>query len=319
MAKIKRSDRRVTVVGKKVFIHDAYEQFLTSRLSVCAEATIRIYKEKRKPIEEGFANVGLIYIDEITPAAIRQILADYKTGHTQNGTWKLYTYIRTFLRWWWNENDLDRCPIEKVDAPKKNQIPKHGITREEIDKLLKSIKVHSKFPERDTMIIMLLADTGLRKKSILGLKMKDVDLKKNTLFVFEKDQNFHTKSFGQSTSKAITKYLSCLDDIKQDDPFIISLDSIPFNDNSLRLMIRRHCELAGIPNRQCHDFRRFYGLELYRATGDIYFVSRMLDHKDVEVTKRYLAITDIEDAIAMAKVSPMDRKSGQTGIKLNRK
>ena len=44
----------------------------------------------------------------------------------------------------------------------------------------------------------------------------------------------------------------------------------------------------------------------------------MLDHKDVEVTKRYLAIKDIEDAAAMAKVSPMDRKTGMTGIRIAR-
>ena len=318
MARIKRSDRRVREDEKIVSVHDAYENFLQSRKANCAEATLRIYTEKRKPIEEGFARYGIRNMAEITPAVIRQILIDYRQLHTDNGAWKLYTYIRTFLRWYWNENDLDHCPIEKVDPPKKHEAPKHGITWEEIDKLLKAIKHHSKFPERDTMIIMLLADTGLRKKSILGLKMRDVNLKKNTLYVFEKDQNYHTKSFGQATAKAIGKYLACLDEVKPDDPFIISLDAVSYNNDSLRLMIRRFCSLAGIPNRQCHDFRRFYGLELYKATGDIYFVSRMLDHKDVEVTKRYLAISDIEDAAAMAKVSPMDRKNGQTGITIKR-
>ena len=318
MAKFKKSVSRVRVEEKIVSIHDAYENFLQSRYASCSEATIRIYNEKRKPIEEGFAKYGIINMDEITPGVIRQILIDYKNSHSDNGAWKLYTYIRTFLRWYWNENDLEHCPIEKVDPPKKHEKPKHGITHQEIDKLLKAIKQHSKFPERDVMIVMILADTGLRKKSVLGLKMKDVDLQKNTLFVFEKDQNYHTKSFGQATAKAIKKYLSCLDEIKLDDPFIISIDSVGYNEDSLYQMLNRACKNAHIPPYQCHDFRRFYGLELYRATGDIYFVSRMLDHKDVEVTKRYLAITDIEDAAAMAKVSPMDRKTGQTGIRIHR-
>ena len=258
-------------------------------------------------------------MEDITPIVIQQIISDYRQSHSDNGAWKLYTYMRTFLRWYWEDNDLPKCPIDKVSCKKPSVMPKQGITREEIDKLLKSIKLHSYFPERDAMIVMLLADTGLRKKSILGLKMKDVDLRKNTVFVFEKDQNYHTKSFGQSTAKAITKYLSCLNGVSPDDPFLISQESATFNENSLRLMLIRQCKYAGIPNRQCHDFRRFYGLELYRATGDIYFVSRMLDHKDVEVTKRYLAINDIEDAVAMAKFSPMDRKQGQTGIQVSLK
>ena len=318
MANFKRSDRRVSKNENIISVHDAYEKFLISRKASCAEATQRIYNEKRKPIEEGFARFGIKTMNEITPVSIREIIADYRESHTNNGAWKLYTYIRTFLRWFWNEYDLEHCPIDKVVPPKANQQPKQGITRDEIDRLLKVIKEHSRFPERDKMIIMLLADTGLRKKSILSLKMKDVDLRKNTLYVFEKDQNYHTKSFGNATARAITAYLGCLEGVQPDDPFIISQDAVKLNNDSLRLLIRRFCRLAGIPNRQCHDFRRFYGLELYRATGDIYFVSRMLDHKDVEITKRYLAITDMEDAIAMAKVSPMDRKTGQTGIKVTR-
>lgn len=318
MAIFRRSDRRVTVVKKRLSINDAYENFLTSRKSRCSDATIRIYTEKRKHIEDGFHKYGVEYMEDIQPLVIDQIITDYKNSHSQNGAWKLFTVIRTFVKWYWNNNDLERCPIDKVTCKKPAVIPKHGITREEIDKLLKSVKTHSYFPERDTMIIMLLADTGLRKKSILSLKMKDVDLRKNTVFVLEKDQNFHTKSFGQTTAKAITKYLACLQDVTPDDPFIVSQESAAFNENSLRLMLKRQCKYADIPSYQCHDFRRFYGLELYRATRDIYFVSRMLDHKDVEVTKRYLAITDIEDAAAMAKVSPMDRKSGQTGIRIYR-
>lgn len=318
MAKFRRSDRRVTKVEKRLSINTAYEKFLISRRSRCSEATIRIYTEKRKHIEDGFRKYGVEYMEDIQPLVIDQIITDYKHSHSENGAWKLYTVIRTFLKWYWDDNDMDRCPIDKVTCKKPAVVPKHGITREDIDKLLKSVKTHSYFPERDAMIIMLLADTGLRKKSILGLKMKDVDLKKNTVFVFEKDQNYHTKSFGQTTAKAITKYLACLQDVSPEDPFIVSQESAAFNENSMRLMLKRQCKYAGIPAYQCHDFRRFYGLELYRATGDIYFVSRMLDHKDVEVTKRYLAIKDIEDAAAMAKVSPMDRKTGMTGIKIAR-
>ena len=313
MAKFTSKVRKDSQKNKRTTVPEAYEQFLISRNARCSEASIEIYKQKRKPIVEGFAEYGIEFIDEVSPTAIRYILAEYKESHTNNGAWKLYTYIRTFLRWYWNENDLDHCPIDKVDPPKVNQKPKHGISREEIEKLLVSIKDCSKFPERDTVIIMLLADTGLRKKSILSLRMEDVNLKKNSLFVFEKDQNYHTKSFGQSTARAINKYLSCLEDVKPTDPFIISRDAAEYNSDSLRHMMKRVCQKAGIPNYQCHDFRRFYGLELYRATGDIYFVSRMLDHKDIEVTKRYLAISDIEDFEQMAKVSPMDNR--KTGIK----
>ena len=83
---------------------------------------------------------------------------------------------------------------------------------------------------------------------------------------------------------------------------------------SLRLL----CKKAGIPLHLFHDFRRFFGLELYKSTHDIYFVSRALDHKDIEVTKRYLAIDKMEDAEAIRAMSPMDNKR-QATIKRNGK
>ena len=46
------------------------------------------------------------------------------------------------------------------------------------------------------------------------------------------------------------------------------------------------------------------------------FVSRALDHKDIEVSKRYLAIDAIEDAVAFKFMSPLDNKSTVT---INRK
>ena len=93
-------------------------------------------------------------IEQVTPSVIRAMISDYRGLHSDNGAWKFYTYIRTFLRWYWAENDLEHCPIDKVSAKKPSAVPKHGITREEIDKLLSAVKRSSKFPERDSMVIM---------------------------------------------------------------------------------------------------------------------------------------------------------------------
>lgn len=319
MAKIKRSDLRATSSKKEVLIRDAYSSFLISRKSRCSEATISIYTEKRIHIEEGFSEIGVGTMNEITAPAIRNVISNYQETHSVNGAWKLFTVMRTFLLWYWQENDLEKCPISKVGKIKKpSAIPKHGITREEVDKLLAAVKQSSRFPERDTCLILLLADTGLRKKSIQSIRMKDINHTNNTVYVFEKDQNYHTKSFGQTTAKAIRKYLACLEDVAPDDPFFLNQDGSEMTENSMRMMLERMADVAGIPHHLFHDFRRFYGLELYRQTHDIYFVSRMLDHKDVEVTKRYLAIDDIEDAERMFRVSPMDRGKGTTSVRINR-
>ena len=64
-------------------------------------------------------------------------------------------------------------------------------------------------------------------------------------------------------------------------------------------------------SHEFHAFRRFYGLSLYNETHDIYFVSRMLDHSNIEVTKRYLDIKQEDDLAKASKLSPMDKKKSR--------
>ena len=167
-------------------------------------------------------------------------------------------------------------------------------------------------------MLMILCDTGIRRSSLTGLKMGDIDLKNGQLTVYEKDQDYHFKPFGASTTKAIRSYFDCLSDVKPEDPMWIKLDGCALSAYGAKEILRRLSREAGIEEQSFHDFRRFYGMEAYKATKDIYFVSRALDHKSVEVTKRYLAIDQLEDMEEARSVSPMDRRIGQTGIKVNR-
>ena len=210
------------------------------------------------------------------------------------------------------------CPTKKVKIKKPATKPIPGITHEEIEAMIKTAKAHSVFPERDIAMIMILSDTGIRRRSLLELKMSDVNTKDAELITHEKDQRFHIHSFGSATTKAINAYLNCLEDVKPTDPFWLRMDGVALTTYGAKEVLRRLCSEAGIPMHHFHDFRRFYALELYRSCRDIYLVSRALDHKDIEVTKRYLSIDDLENADAVRSYSPMDKRLKQTGVKIHR-
>ena len=304
MIKINRHDR---LSSEKMECGKAYDLFLKSREVFCAQSTIDIYKFQRKQIVD---ELDADYMEDVTPDMIRSLLAEFRKTHNDGGTFRLYSSVRAFFNWYWNEYDVSlRNPISKVQCKKPSFVPIQGISRKEINKILSAINTSSKFPERDRVVVNLLADTGLRRGSISRLRFKDVDVEACNLFVYEKDQQYHTKPFGKETQKAIRKYLKCLSENKPEDGFWVNLDGSQMNFDGIRQMLQRMETIAGIPHYQFHAFRRFYGLELYKATHDIFFVSRALDHKSVEVTKRYLAIDDAEDAEAIRAMSPMDNRA----------
>ena len=321
MARVVRSNQTTAKDDiPQMRVSDAYSIFLRIKKSECAPSTYGIYAEigKRHIIPKLSDSTG-DNMNNITDQIIRDILDDYESEHRSGGRDFLFRHLKSFVNWYWNEYEISAPnPMKKVKNKNVSIPPKVGITQEEIDLLLKAAKERSAFPERDIALLMVLCDTGIRRSSIEGLRMKDVNLVRCEMVVFEKDQQFHTKTFGQATCKAIRKYLNCLTDVKPEDPFWLQMDGRALSKVGMREVLRRLCREAGIPEHHFHDFRRYYGKALYDSTHDIYLVSRALDHKDIYVTRRYIAIDDREDAEAIRSYSPMDKKFGQTGVKVNR-
>lgn len=317
MARVIRSN---PLTRSKMRVGDAYDVFLRSRNSLCAKATVNVYREiGERIIIPGLAELTDDDMNAITADVLRCLLDDYASSHTGGGTVFLYRHLKAFINWFWAEYDLDsKNPMRKVSVKKADVPPKEGITAEEVDALIRTAKSRSVFPERDIAMLMILCDTGIRKSSLNNLKMKDVNIARSEITVFEKDQRYHIKAFGAATTKAIKKYLDCLADVKPEDPFWLCMDGSRLQKDGLREILRRLCAEAQIPMHHFHDFRRFYALELYRSTHDVYLVSRALDHKDIEVTKRYLRTDELEDQQIARTFSPMDRRAQMTGAKVKR-
>lgn len=314
MAKFIRSATLSTPKSGLMFYYSA---FLRSKNLSCAESSIKIYKNIGDKLLIPFLNnLGINRFEDVTPDHLRSIIEKYAAGHNKGGVDFIHRHIKAFFRWYWMEYDIPgRCPIDAVRIKRSRPEPKEGITRDEVEKILKACK-ETNFPERDTAMIMLLCDTGIRLSSLVGLKMKDVDPIHERITTWEKDQRYHYHAYGAACAKAIRKYLACVQDARPEDPFWLQTDGTGLSAAGARSRLARLCKYAGIVAHGFHDFRRFYAMELYRTTHDIYFVSRMLDHKDVEVTKRYLAIDLIEDAEDARRISPMDRN--RTGITVRR-
>ena len=305
---------------KRVSCTDTYSIFLRSNKSGWSASTYKIYRDVgKRHIIPRLAEVTGDDMSNITCFNLQRILDEYADTHKNGGTDFLFRHLRTFINWYWDEYEIQgKNPMLKVKCKKVSNPPKEGITQEEIDILLETARTRSNFPERDIAMLMVLCDTGIRKGSLEGMRMKDVDVNHCEMVVFEKDQQYHIKPFGTATAKAIRKYLNCLVDVKPEDPFWLQMDGRALTKSGMREVLVRLCHEAGIGLHYFHDFRRFYGKTLYDSTHDIFMVSRALDHKDIYVTKRYIAIDDRENAETMRTYSPMDRRLKQTGVKVKR-
>jgi integrase/recombinase XerD len=74
----------------------------------------------------------------------------------------------------------------------------------------------------------------------------------------------------------------------------------------LRQIFRRRAGKAGEKVPGLHDFRRYFALECLRSGMNIYELQHLIGHADLQVLRRYLAITDQDTEQAHRRAGPVD-------------
>lgn len=238
----------------------------------------------------------------------------------------IYIALRAFYGWLNREFKLPN-PVKDITPPK---FPKHVIqtfSREDIEKLIKAC-VYSREAQtsirrtfvmrrpsanRDQAIILTLLDTGLRATELCSLTIGDVDLKTGKVNVRHgigggaKGGKGRITCLGKITRKAVWRYLASRED--GDDPrapLFVSHADHPFNRNSLRILIRRLGERAGVNKVHPHKFRHTFAITYLRSGGDVFTLQSLLGHGSLDMVRHYAQIADVDVENAHRKASPVD-------------
>ena len=279
---------------KSVAVEDAFSDFITSRKAMnLTKQTIHSYNGTLKPFLTFCKDQGVTKLIDVDNFLVDAYFADMSDkGHSDGGMHAYYRSLRSFMRWAWSVYNFDStCPtdISKVKSPPANPIP--GIPEPVVRDMLEEAK-KTEYPMRDVAFLMFLVDTGVRKQEAANVKIKDVDLTTGDVFVeYGKGRKNRTVHIGNKTRKAITKYLTTVENDRPDDFLWVSRDGYPMSSDGLVEVIRRIQKNLDIkPMYSMHDFRRYCALTMYRASHNLLLVSLYLGHASVDITRRYLDI-----------------------------
>lgn len=291
-------------------ISEFSEQFFVSlRSNDRSQYTINFYKEKLSKFFDWLKEQQIYLLPELKPNVIRSFLSQYKENHTIGGTHAYYRAIKSYLNWVWYEYDIESLnPINKVKCPNRQVEPIQGVSTDDVDKLFQSAKA-GMLPIRDCAILAILLDTGIRRSSLYELQKQDVDPITGCLYIRHmKNKKPMTVYLGNKARKYVRKLIRSLPPELPDDSTIwFNQDGSPMELDNLERIINRITKRAGLESYSLHDFRRYFALEAYRNGADIFEVSAMLNHSNIEVTKRYIAIDENDKKTMHNKISPLDK------------
>ena len=190
--------------------------------------------------------------------------------------------------------------VPKVIAPKNLNVPALW-SREELERLLKSIDRDSPAGKRDYAIILLVVQLGLRIADVSALRLDSLKWERNELeFIQHKTGNRVTQPLLEDVGWAIIDYIK-YGRPKAESPFVFLTANAPYTpmkSGSIGCILDRHRARCGIEKKNgavsgMHSLRHAMARRLLEQGTELSTVANIMGHTSYASTSPYLKV-DIE-------------------------
>jgi site-specific recombinase XerD len=198
--------------------------------------------------------------------------------------------IKGFFTWCYREELIDKNPASRLQLP---SIPDYIIPTfeaEHIQVMLDACDTSTALGYRDYTIILVLLETGVRISEICGLRIEDVH--EDYITVVGKGHKQREVGISSPVSKCLWKYIykhrKCHDE--NDTRVFINRYGVPLTPTGIDQLlddIKDRADITGV-RVSAHTFRHTFARIYLEQGGDIYKLSLLMGHSDIDVTQEYL-------------------------------
>jgi site-specific recombinase XerD len=143
-----------------------------------------------------------------TPDQIRDFLVDLQDRGQQPATVaQRYRSLQQYFKFLVGEGEIPVSPMATMHPPAVPEQPPEFLREDDLKKLLAACAGTDFLERRDTAIIRLFLDTGMRRGELAGLRLEDIDFEHDTAVVMGKGRRARACPFGRKTARAIDQYL----------------------------------------------------------------------------------------------------------------
>lgn len=264
---------------------DLFDSFIASmRIQSRSEKTIYRYEQMIKR----FMGCTKVPTRKVTVYHVRNWLASEKERGLKESTLEgSRQVLSSYFGWLFREGLIEKNPMVNVGAIKVPKKKKLTFTAVDMAKLMDQCKTL-----RDKALVSFLSTTGCRVSEIVGLNIEAVDLKNQECIVHGKGNKERVAYFDSVTAMFIEEYLNTRTD---DCPALfVGQTGKRFEDNGIRVMLKKLGTAAGVEHVHPHKFRRTLATDLARHGMPIQAVANLLGHEKLETTMEYV-MQDKED------------------------
>ena len=263
-----------------------------------------VYAEKHHDITE----VEEIYTLHIKHY-VQYLLSKKLTASYTNNILKC---LRAYFRFAVQEEYIHANPTLKVKMQKEPKVLIRTFNDDEVRTLLSVFDYSTFLSARNKMVLAIAFDTGARNTEICEIKREDI--RENVILLHGKGNKERHVPISPYLKKVMLKYERMRDyyfddKIIHDTNYLLSRTGRPLTKEALEHIFNQANQKAKVrDNIRCspHTARHYFAQACLRNGLDLYSVSRLLGHENINITKRYLQSLEDHNIVEMAaKASPL--------------
>jgi site-specific recombinase XerD len=152
-----------------------------------------------------------------------------------------------------------------------------------------------------------MAESGLRLDEVASLTAHDVHLKDMYIKVHGKGDRESYVPLGEITCRAMTRYATAfrIPADERTDRFFLTIFGDPLKYEAIRSIFDRLAQKSGISRLHPHLLRHTAATRMLSNGADLHSVQRLLRHRDIRTTLRYLHLVPDQLQDKMRLFSPL--------------
>lgn len=295
----------------------AFQDFLDEKeLQNLSSKTISGYKILFREFNKFIVQEGIVDVNEITQPIIKSYLV-YCRKKRRNNPVSVNTKLKNlkaFFNHLVEQEYIKNSPCDKVkylETDTKIEV----FTDSQIRQMLnyyRRLKNHDRqfAAYRNHTIIIVLLGTGIRLGELCNLKWVDIDMTEKLMQVYGKNRRQETVPITSKVVQELLEYKLYVEDFFFDinEYVFVNRYNKRLTENAVNNVFQRLAEKMNFPDVRlsAHTFRHTFAHRFLINGGDVFSLQRILRHKKLSMTEKYLALWGQQLAEQNDKYNPLN-------------